>query len=158
MEPSPYGFTVFCDDIRQEDSGKRTFVGTYAGTMIINATALPAAIPTFGFAVTFMEPEELVRKREFPIPIHIYLPGDTEEAPSIRGELAPNLEAALPLLDAIDMTPALPDMGPRMLRADLVISVTPLVIREAGWIRIRAPYKEETIRLGTLKVIVNPQV
>lgn len=40
----PFGYTVFCDDIREESSGKVTLVGSYSGSMIVNGQT-PLMIP-----------------------------------------------------------------------------------------------------------------
>ena len=51
----PYGTTVFCDDIRDEVSGKRTYIGVYPNEMLVNGD-FPLLLPTFGFALTYLEP------------------------------------------------------------------------------------------------------
>jgi hypothetical protein len=158
MTIAPTGFTVFCDDVRHEASGKLFFVGAYSGVITIHTSATPVSVPTFGFAITLMEPHELVRSRDFPVPFSIFLPGDSPGLPSMGGEFPDYRDVILPLLDSLS-PPAESDddAGPRMLRLDAIVNVAPLVIKEAGWIRVRAQYQDATIRLGSLKVeIKNP--
>lgn len=47
----PFGFSVFCDDVREEASGKVTLVGTYSGAMMVNGQT-PLTIPMLCCHVT----------------------------------------------------------------------------------------------------------
>jgi len=42
--------TLFCDDIRQEVGGKLTYVGAYAGSLLVSS--FPAVLPKFCVAVS----------------------------------------------------------------------------------------------------------
>jgi hypothetical protein len=44
LPTNPSGFSIFCDDIRYEMSGKQTYIGVYDGSMRI-ASSAPATIP-----------------------------------------------------------------------------------------------------------------
>jgi len=151
----PYGFTVFCDDVRQEIHGKRTFVGTYSGNIVVHAPTTPVSLPMFSFAITLFEPHELVRARDFSIPLAVYLPGDRPDEPTISGEFPDNREAMLPLLDNLPLPAESElDLGPRVMRTDVVITMGPLVLKQPGFIFVRAKYRGETLRLGSLNVTI----
>src|SRR5205823_1904014 len=145
--------TVFCDDIRQELNGKQTFVGVYSGNVVIHAPTQPVSLPTFAFAITLFEPHDLVRTRDFGIPLGVYLPGDDPNTPTISGEFPNNREAVLPLLDDLPTPPETQlDIGPRLTRTDVIITMAPLVLKQPGFILVRAKYRERTLRLGSLMV------
>ncbi len=55
MKKSPYGITIFCDDFRQESSGKYIIIGGYNGLMNINGP-LPAILPTLAIVFNFNAP------------------------------------------------------------------------------------------------------
>lgn len=55
MNMEPYGSTIFCDDIRNEVSGKLTLVGCYSGVMNFNNPA-PATLPTFAMLLNIKVP------------------------------------------------------------------------------------------------------
>ena len=82
--PYPYGYTIFCDDIRDEVGGKTSFIGTYRGVMRIHGD-LPITLPKFCIYAVFVgergrQIDELV--------LSIFLPGDTDVAPSITGQVS----------------------------------------------------------------------
>lgn len=51
----PYGIATFCDDIREEISGKYSLIGVYGGEMVI-ASAQPVVIPIFCMSVQICIP------------------------------------------------------------------------------------------------------
>lgn len=55
MIKQPYGTTIFCDDIRQEISGKHTLVGCYMNEMNFNGPA-PGMLPVFSAYVKVVIP------------------------------------------------------------------------------------------------------
>jgi hypothetical protein len=51
---SPFGYTTFCDDIRQEVAGKSTLVGVYGPEMTVFGT-LPTNLPKLALSVNYLE-------------------------------------------------------------------------------------------------------
>ena len=51
---TPFGYTIFCDDVRNEINGKVTLVGVYAGDVIVLGT-LPVTLPKLGLSVNYHE-------------------------------------------------------------------------------------------------------
>jgi hypothetical protein len=144
----PIGFTIFCDDIREEIGGKTTFVGAYDAVMVIHA-AFPAALPKFGFHIRIYEPANLITERDFPIGLSIHLPGEQE--PSLSQVLPADPEAARAELARLPWRPT----GERPLLARITLNwiASPLVLKEPGAIRVLANYKGDILRCGTLQVI-----
>jgi hypothetical protein len=79
--PEIYGYTIFCDDIRQEVGGKISFVGVYSGTMFVHGE-FPVTLPKFAFGISLMQRREILEPN---IQVQIFLPGDPEDSPSIGG-------------------------------------------------------------------------
>jgi len=84
VEPiTPYGTTIFCDDIRLEASGKVTLVGVYIGDLIVLGT-LPTTLPKFAMRILYTErPQESTD----PVELRIFFPGDDDATPSIKATL-----------------------------------------------------------------------
>lgn len=77
---TPYGYSIFCDDIREEARGKVSFMGIYSGNMILYA-APPVSLPKLMVAVNYFErPGE----SDAPVEVRVYLPGDSADAPTVR--------------------------------------------------------------------------
>src|SRR5712672_674322 len=83
-DPVVRGFTIFCDDIRNEEAGKFTFVGVYDTAMFIQAE-FPFLLPKFGMAVRYQEKVGAFTNEE--ARLRIFLPGDDEAQPSFEGVL-----------------------------------------------------------------------
>ena len=137
-----YGTTVFCEDIRDEIGGKKTYVGVYGADMII-AGSLPAIIPQFAFAVTLLEP---IASANGPINIKIFLPGLAGD------ELAVDID--LPVERHISANLNERDPAAEFIGALMAFKVAPLVIVNEGHIRVRAYKDDREIRLGSIRVRV----
>jgi hypothetical protein len=149
----PVGFTIFCDDIRQEIGGKISLIGIYYGIMYIHGP-FPATLPKFGFHITIFEPAELASKRDFPIQVGIFLPGDDEHESSLSLSVSHDPKQAKTVLDDFPSPPT--GEGPLLARIPLSQIVSPFIIREPGLIRVRAKYKDDDLRLGTLRAVPAP--
>ena len=76
--------TSFCDDIREEISGKITLVGVY-GVEIQFDGELPLALPKFGFNITAtfdLEDRDNIADSR----LRVFIPGDPMDQPTIDGE------------------------------------------------------------------------
>src|SRR5438445_2168364 len=98
----PYGFSVFCDDIRAEVGGKASFIGVYNSIMFM--PSFPAVLPKFGIIIFFNEPAEMIRTRDFTVNINVFLPGQDE--PIFTGDIPPVTEE---VLAALTKPPEVPD-------------------------------------------------
>lgn len=137
-----YGTTIFCEDIRDEIGGKKTYVGVFGNDLIINGT-IPAVIPQFALAITLLEP---IQSATGPLSIKIYLPSADGD------EVAMDIDLPLERSTAKNA----PDFDPtaEFVGAILSFKISPLVITNEGYIRVRAYKEGREIRLGSLKVRV----
>jgi hypothetical protein len=110
-------------------------------------------------AITYREPEEMKPEK---VGLHIYLPGDPDDKPSIQGELVPEqmvknfVEGKAPVLG-----PALGDESSDLVKvraAHSTLILSPLVIDRPGTIRVRGRRGDETVVLGALSIEPAPVV
>ncbi len=121
--PTPFGYTIFCDDIRHEVSGKTTLVGVYRGQLKVLG-ALPAAIPRLVLSIHYFEKSDEV---DVPLELRVSLPGDAPDSPSQRLQIPPRVYPEVAPLPGEDRRAAM----------NFEIQFTPLVIKETGSIRVR---------------------
>lgn len=92
----PYGYTIFCEDIREEVGGKRSLMGVYSGDMVFQGQA-PGIIPSFVAQINW-----LCGRDSFPSTIEFVLYKDTDDrreslfAAKIDSENLPPLPAPTP--------------------------------------------------------------
>jgi hypothetical protein len=140
-----YGYSIFCDEIRNEVGGKLSFVGCYNAIMFA-ASKFPVTLPKFciHFHVfsPVTQPYESVRSR-------CYVPGRSDPIAEEAIEV-PKLE------DQMDLLASLPKDGGSMpcivVAASLVF--TPFEIPEPGLIQVRALINggPGELQLGSLTV------
>jgi hypothetical protein len=148
--PDVYGYTIFCDDIRVEIGGKLTYVGAYQATMIVQGT-FPLLLPKFAMHFVYMQRRPNVVP---PTKIIVVTPGTTEENPAISIEIP---EAAA--LQSISNSETIAGkIGTDTVYAAMQgpIMLTNFVIAEPGQIKVRAIRGDQFIRLGSLKVLQDP--
>lgn len=137
-----YGITIFCDDIRDEILGKKTFIGCYSDQLI--APEFPVLLPTFAMYVRFVEPI-----------------GEASEILNIRVTLEYGSEYPLTVLDA----ELPPDRRQQVsednqnLDADHLASVmylrsSPFIIDRPGVLKVRAARGSEEFKLGSLRIVL----
>jgi hypothetical protein len=149
----PFGIAIFCDDVRQEAGGKISLIGCYGTDMQFADVTFPITIAKIGIYMVARLP---VDRATPPIQLLVYLPGDSDDAPTTKFDFPLPPEMQTPWADGKDpMWPAaqMSDVDrAHMLRHHLVIS--PAVLKEEGFIRVRMMYGEQRVRLGVLKVHV----
>jgi hypothetical protein len=148
MPDDVYGYTIFCDDIRHEINAKLSYVGAFASVIKING-GLPAPIPKLCLSVYFYEWERLAITRNWEVPLVVIAPGQSLENPSAS--------IMIPVFprDMIESASkqSMPDDEEKAYAVgNFHIIFSPLVITARGWIRVRAIYKDNIIKLGSLIV------
>lgn len=151
--PDVYGFTLFCDDIRQEVDGKLTYIGVYSADMVVHVP-FPVTLPKFAFGITFLQHKRIFDPN---IGLRIFLPGDLPNEASIQGNLSEKAEGSIGAgLDAQERLrhPSVrrdpEDEQVVVLHANAILGG--LIIKEPGKIRVRAVRGEDMIRLGSLRI------
>jgi hypothetical protein len=148
----PFASSIFCDDIRQEIGGKLSFMGVYYGVMYV--PQFPIAFPKFCVNVTFYEPKNMAETRVSPVIIKVFMPNDTENTPSIIGELQPAKEI-INLLPPSEL-PNEEDV-PQLAIANAMFIQSPLLLQEPGRVRVRCEYPDGSIlKAGSLRVERQP--
>lgn len=136
------GTTIFCDDIREEVSGKSTLVGVYKGVMLLHTRELPVTLPKLCFFIIYPEPPDPSYDK---LELKIFAPGEKE--PVCTADVAMNkARLAVPL--------PMPEIGgdPNFHQLSLAIILSPFKISEFGRINVRAYRDEEELKLGSLLV------
>ncbi len=141
MMNEPYGWTIFCDDIREEVGGKSSFMGVYKGTMIIN-DVFPAIVPKFAMSINYRIFRGDTRLND--IDLKIFLPGDDDANPSVA-TVIPVSE----IFAEID-TPTSAESSFAQISFSVILS--PMILKEAGKIKVRGTGGAGLLKLGTLKV------
>ena len=138
---TPYGYTIFCDDIRMEIGNKHSFVGIYSSSININKP-LPYKFPKFALSIHYVErPGESAD----PVTLSIYLPGDSDDAPTVKSDVP--IE---PMRS--QETPADIVLDDPVISVAMQIVLAPLEIKSEGLIKVRAYRGDLEIRLGTIRV------
>ncbi|WP_200860001.1 DUF6941 family protein [Methyloferula stellata] len=140
----PYGITIFCDDIRFEQQNKLMLIGSYGSDLIVNS-ALPVALPKLCFFVQLRFPPMKISS----LKISIYLPESdeaffTQELPVNAAEIATEVE-----------TPSLPPMLgdiQRQMAVNFPITISPVLLTQEGYLKVRAIYDGEILRVGALRI------
>lgn len=137
--PSTFGYTVFCDDVRHEMFGKISLIGIYQGEMKV-VGVLPISIPKFALAIHYFE---TAGESDAPLELRVFLPGDLDDAPTHRFAMAfpPRAEVEKP-----------PDGDDVRVGIHFFMQMAPLVISQAGRIKVRMMRGDNIIRLGSLRV------
>ena len=150
--PDVYGYTLFCDDIRLEADGKFNFIGTYQSQMFVQGS-FPVTLPKFAFGISLLQ-----RREHFVADarILIFLPGDSDEAPSIQSEVKETMEGAT-LGQANLISDFLTEEQKSYIAFHANFVCVPLTINQPGSIKVRVVHKDRLIRLGSLAVVQSPQ-
>jgi hypothetical protein len=138
INPSlPSGYTIFCDDIRHEASGKATYVGIYKSVMFLRGE-MPVTLPKICFAILLREEPQ----SKEPVTIKIFFPGQGDED-------EPGASIGMQLQN-VPETP--PSSEFTMRDAWMLLEVPNAKIEQYGKFRVRAYRGGDEIRLGTLVV------
>jgi hypothetical protein len=148
--PDVYGYTIFCDDIRHEVNGTRSFIGVYSGIMFIQSS-FPVTLPKFAIAVTILQRKTVFMPN---VGLRFHLPGDTEEKSSIQADLS-EVSAGAVLAD-IKTRSHIKDEPHAYFALHGNFVLAPFNIPSPGDIKVRAVCGENIYRLGSLRVIQQP--
>jgi hypothetical protein len=149
LAPS-FGYSIFCDDIRQEVHGKLSFIGIYVGTMIVHVP-FPTTLPKFYIYANYCQPYEGNSPKINSMDFQVWLPGNVSDAPSISAPVFRSDQQQLP--PPPDQLPIWDDSDVEtVLRFAVPIWLEPLVIPVAGRIKVRAVVDGTVTKLGALKV------
>jgi hypothetical protein len=141
----PSGFSVFCDDIRQEVGGKITLVGAYAGELIVFGEPSSILPKLSALVVVRFSPDDL------PGPFKIrafYTEFGKEDRLVFEGDIGGEFEECPPFEPNGDTFP----FG----ESRALLSIPNLVLSGPGYVKVRAYYRDIEVRLGVLEIKFQP--
>lgn len=142
-----YGYSIFCDDIRNEVGGKLSFMGCYSSVMFVSRS-FPFILPKFcihSFVVTSAEhPFQSVF-------IRCYVPERPDPIIDERIE-TPNVPVQRMMVSELE--PGV--RAPRQIVASASLVLSPFDLMGPGLIRVRAVVDgaSEELSLGSLRVAI----
>lgn len=140
---APGGYTVFCDDIRHEITGKTTLVGVYNGQLIVSGS-LPVTLPQICAAITLrlLPPEERVK------PIIKIFRSDQEDPLFVcEADIEPVEPQLIP-----ERPPHLEPDAVTFMQIGVTALMQGLVINEPCALKVRAFIGDDEVRLGSLQI------
>lgn len=150
LPTNPSGFSIFCDDIRYELSGKQLLLGVYDSAMMI-ASPAPAVIPQLCVMTTMRFDDKMLPKQAI---LKIIF----EDENFVEQDIAV-IEMELP----VEISPEGDDLlfsdkdGARSPQMKSEARVANLVLPSNGRIKVRLYDGENVYPLGSLRVIFQPQ-
>lgn len=134
----PWGHTIFCDDVRYEVDGKRSYIGVYTGSIII-FDQFPVTLPKFCFVLYLTQ-----HKKNFvaDATIKLLLPGEAVVTMDFK-ERSPGSTVA----------PAFEDDTISAVTIESAITAAMFRLEKPGEILVRADLAGKTIKMGRLQVV-----
>ena len=83
--PQIFGYTVFCEDVREELAGRKSYMGIFQGGLGL-LTPPPATLMKLMVVVHYFEHVDVPI---LPLELRIAMPDDSDDEPSIRIPLNP---------------------------------------------------------------------
>jgi hypothetical protein len=155
-QPDVHGYTIFCDDIREEVGGKHSLMGAYGGLMIINVP-FPVTLPTFAFAVTVLQRRKIFNPS---VAIWVFLPGDSGDEPSIQGEFGEVAQGTIASATSAATEALHPDARAPYEDQYIILSTnmkfSPLIMKQPGVVKVRAIIGDNMYRIGAMSVSPPP--
>jgi hypothetical protein len=142
---TPYGYSIFCDDIRVEGNGKQLFIGVYTVDMLM--PQFPAQMPSFHILIRYNE-----RPNESTLPVKFVITMPGQEEPIFTNEISREQ------LTATIMPTSTEELDDPMVTLNIVAVFHGLVFAGPGRMKVRAYRGDDEIRLGTLGVRLHPDL
>ncbi|MDA9493325.1 DUF6941 family protein [Bradyrhizobium sp. CCBAU 11361] len=152
QRPDIYGQVVFCDDVRQESTGKFIYIGVYNSNLMIVNGGFPATLTRLSFAISVFQKREIFKPQ---FKIRIFVPGDPDDVASIEAEIGEGIQH--PMMAEIDKTAdalGLPK-GEGIRNYIHMFSVMPFdnfQLKSTGYVKVQAEIDGKRYRLGALAV------
>ena len=145
--PPILGYSIFCEDIREETEGKRSYMGVFQAVMDIPAD-LPVFLHKFCVAVHY---SEVVEAEDKPLTLMVFLPQDSEDAPS--------MSVQLPDGNRLQLREEARKTGQNRIALIVPVQLTPFPVIAFGDLRVRMRRGEdEIVRLGRLTIRRGPNL
>ena len=143
MTGSPYGMTIFCDDIREEVGGKQSLIGCYNNEMNFSVAA-PATLPMLCGAVNILIPIGFLFER-------LDLVINKEDGPETTLLMKVSFESSdMPV--PIDVEVGDLKDEPRYIGLSFPWKMQPFHVGGPCLVRVRGYFDSTEVRLGSLKI------
>jgi hypothetical protein len=143
VTPDSWGFSLFCDDIRFEMGAKMSVMGIYQTDLIVPpGVELPFVIAKFGILIKYYERKDAFKDD---IVLRVFLPGDATDAPTVAVPLPrAGLGSTVPPLYPLD------EDQERVFSLTFPIVLSPMTVKQEGFVKVRAVCGDVTTKLGSL--------
>lgn len=143
-EAFAWGFSLFCDDFRQEIGGKYSIMGVYQSDIIFpQSLSFPLIVPKFVIVVKYYE---VKGKYADDLLLKVFMPWDSPSSPTLIQEFKrSDLDAAVvrhPPSDDFEV----------LYTITYPLIFSPLELRGEGWISVRMQRGDEITKLGRLMI------
>jgi hypothetical protein len=141
-----FGYSIFCDDIRNEPGGKLSFIGCYNGVIFV-PPKFPSVLSRFCIHIHIFSP---AAEPYSSIVAKCYAPGD--DNPIVEELIEPpKIEEQRQLVAHLEKDPT----APLFIVAGTSLIFSPLHLRGPGLLRVRAVVDgaDEELQLGSLRVV-----
>lgn len=147
---NPSGFSTFCDDIRDEASGKKSLIGVYNGAMVFAVPAPFVLIQLCILTITRLDHDMLQKEMTLKI---IFEDEDFVE------QLLASVEAELPDRSSQEVASSIfaKTDGASFFQWNSEARITNLLVPKNGRIKVRLHIDDDIFTLGSLRVIFQPQ-
>ena len=147
IEPKPpYGYTIFCDDIRQEVNGKTTHVGIYAGEMSIVSEG-NAVIPQLCALLVYRDLPDTMLTR----PVLYKLIRSSDKGEQVLLEAPFNPPPDLKIREAPQIGR---QDGTNFTEIRLEAKLAPFIVEESCLLKSRIYVGDDEVLCGALRVIL----
>lgn len=138
---TPFGWVIFCDDVRSEVGNKQSYMGVYRADIILRQQ-FPATLSKFVIAIHYCErPDEGAE----PLELLVYFPGDQDDKPSFTAQFPADRHQLV--------TPDPENSPDPLLTTVLHAEFSPFRLQEEGRIKVRVRRQDGSIlKLGALIV------
>lgn len=134
-----FGYTIFCDDIRQEINNKISYMGIYQDEIIV--PSIPFVMKNFCMIIKYVQSRNIEKK---PLKVMVYFPDDEEK---------PRWEVSIPF-DQIDVPIQNNiDREDSRIQIEIPVQFSSLILTKTGRIKIRLNRGDsEILKLGSIMV------
>lgn len=149
--PRYFGYTLFCDEIRREDSGKFILIGVYDETMIL-FQPLPYIHKNIATRITY---SEAIEEKSHDVEIHIIGPKQSEPTAVYNIDSTAIEDAKSKARASLETTDV---DGELRVIFNLNWNTTPFPITAEGRLKVRAYRNGEELKMGTLAIKVHDEI
>lgn len=153
--PDVSGHTVFCDDVRQEASGKLIYIGVYPQQVMLVHGTFPITLPRFCFVISVIQKVEILSPT---VGIRIFVPGDSDDAPSIEAEVGERVDGGMQKqADIHAQSLGVPESDRKYVQMFANMQFDNFQLKEEGLIKVRADIGGKRYKIGSLRIVAPPK-